>query len=175
MTGAWIGVAFLLTGAAGSGLCICRERCERTRQLKMLEQIFEIAAGEIGYSRISLPEVLLQTAQKQSSDPKFNASLIRIAHRLCDGCGQDMDRIWREELDSWVKNSALLKEEKELLFSFPERIWYLDGGRQQAAVVDFSNQMGQAAGQALKKERDENKVTMLVSTACGIFTALLLL
>lgn len=175
MTGAWIGAALLMAGAAGCGLCICRERCERTRQLRMLEHIFEMAAGEIGYSRISLPEVLLQTAQKQSADPVFNACLIRTAHRLCDGCGQDMDRIWREEMEGWIQNSALLKEEKELLFSFPERIWYLDGGRQQAAVADFSNQMGQAAGQAQKKEREENKVTMLVSTACGIFTALMLL
>ncbi|MBQ7839049.1 MAG: stage III sporulation protein AB [Lachnospiraceae bacterium] len=170
----WLGAGLLIFGAVGVGTCICRERREHTGQLKNLEQAFLIISGEIGYSRISLPEILKDTGEKIApKDPVGNAFL-QIAARLCDGSGQDIRDIWQEEMEKVLGMSRLTAQEKELICSFPDTVWYLDGERQQSAVRKFAQRIGEAAMCAAQKEQEENRVTMMVSLACGIFTALML-
>ena len=131
-------------------------------------------AGEVGYSRISLPEILQQTSERVS-DSKLGETFRHIAERLCDGSGQDMGMIWEEEMSSFLDKGLLSETERELLLSFPYSVWYPDSKRQQEAVTEFSLQVAAAAAAALLKQREENRITMLLSMAFGIFTALILL
>lgn len=174
---ALIGAVLTMAGAAGTGVCICMERGRRVQQLRSLERVFTVMAGEISYSRISLPEVLEETGEKmmaQSFEP-IGEVLCRMGGRLCDGSGQDIETVWTEEMEQFLRQTKLAKKEKEFVLSFPAAVWFLDGPRQQAAVLEFAQGMHEAAAMAQRKEQEENRLTMAVSLACGALAAIVLL
>lgn len=174
---ALIGAFLTMAGAVGAGICICMDREGRVRQLRSLERAFEVMAGEISYSRISLPEVLKETGEKMPAQgfEAIGAALCRIGDRLCDGSGQDVETVWKEEMEGFLKQTKLAGQEKELVLSFPSAVWFLDGPRQQAAVLAYAQGMREAACLAQKKKQEENRLTMALSLACGAFAAIMLL
>lgn len=177
--GAWklAGAACTLAGAAGTGLCICRERRLRAEQLSVLEKVFSQAAGEISYSRIPLPEIFAETGERLRETPDFGLGevLLRIGKRLRDGSGADMGRVWREEMDAFLKKTKLSAAEKGLILSFPEAVWFLDGKRQEAAVLEYAARMHEAAGLVQKRRREEDKITMAFCLALSAMAAILLM
>lgn len=172
-----IGACLTIGGMAGAGMCICMERDLRVRQLKGLGQVFEMVAGEISYSCISLPEVLTEIGRKLSEvgTEEVGAVLYRAGVRLCDGSGQDVETVWTEEMEPFLGQTKLEKQEKELVLSFPAAVWFLDGPRQQTAVLSFAHKLQEAALLAQEKERETNRLTMAASLAGGVFAAIMLL
>ena len=61
-----------------------------------------------------------------------------------------------------------------MILSFPSAVWYLDGQRQQAAVEAFAQRFMEEAKRARQAQKEENRITMAVSIACGAFAAILL-
>lgn len=176
--GAWklAGMLLTLAGAAGAGLCICGERRLRMEQLRAFEKAFSLIAGEISYSRISLPEVLTETGEKMCGPTAFGLgeALIRIGRELSDGSGQDIKTVWKEEMSVFLKRTKLNEEEKSLILSFTEAVWFLDGPRQQAAVLEYAAQLRQAAETVQKRRSEEDKITMAFCIACSAMAVILL-
>ena len=180
-----LGACLTILGAAGAGQCICRDKKEKVRQLFLLAETFSMVAGEIAYSRISLPEVLMEVGEKRKTaagaasekeqvTAKLGEALFAAGSRMCDGSGRDFSEVWQEAMGQFVQYTGLDPGERELLLSFPACVWYRDGSRQQAAVALFSEKLQEAAEAAAQKERENGRVTMAVSLACGTLAAILL-
>lgn len=172
-----IGACLIVVGATGAGGCICTERACRIRQLEALARTFSLIAGEISYSRISLPEIFMETGEKLKEPADFGIGpvLVRIGGRLFDGSGQDIREVWQEEMRMLLSETKLRVQEKELVLSFPDAVWFLDGLRQQTAVTEFARTLQEAAQQAGKRRREEDRITMAFCLACGFLAAILLL
>lgn len=168
-----VGACLTVLGAAGAGGCICLERGRRIGRLSVFVQAFSLMAGEIAYSRISLPEVFLELGSRLD-DASLGEVFSGMGSRLCDGSGQDIRTIWGEEIGNYLRRTELTPGEKELILSFPSSVCYLDGGRQQAAVEAFSQRFLEEARRAGQTQREENRITMAVSVACGALAAILL-
>lgn len=171
------GACLILIGTVGAGACICGERERRIQQLGSMERFFEAVAGEISYSRISLPEVLAEIGEKMLAQDQgeIGKTVWKIGERLCDGSGQDVETVWKEEMGRFLQQTKLTKRERELVLCFPAAVCFLDGPRQQAAVLRFAQGMKEAAGLAQKKKQEENRLTMAVSLACGALAVIMLL
>lgn len=172
-----IGACLTLGGSFGAGCCICMERKTRAAQLQILGRAFELTAGEIAYSRIPMPDVFTEIGEKMKK-PEFirlGDTFIRIGGRLNDSSGQDLAEVWQEEMSSFLKETKLGRDEKEQVLSFPAAVWYLDGERQQTAVLAFAEDMHKAAQEAGQRAARENRATMAVSLSCGILAAILLI
>lgn len=176
--GAWKAVGMLLTlaGAAGIGFCICQDRRLREEQLRTFERAFSLIAGEISYSRISLPQVLQETGEKMCGPAAFGLgeALVWVAVGLSDGSGQELGTVWRREMGAFLKKTKLDGEEKTLILSFPEAVCFLDGQRQQAAVLEFAAQLKQASEAVRQRRKEEDKITMAFCLACSAMAAILL-
>lgn len=173
----WIGAVLTVAGSAGAGVSICAERKKRVTQLAQLGRAFELTAGEIGYSRTSLPEVFTEVGEKLKlqENGSLGEALEKIGVRLADGSGQDISQVWQEEMGAYLEKTGLKAAEKEQALAFPLALWYQDGQRQQAAVLDFAAGMQEAALKAAEKAAEENRITMAASLACGAFAAILLI
>lgn len=171
------GVFLVTAGAAGAGMCICRDRRSRILQLKALEHAFTVIAGEISYSRISLPEIFWETGEKMygTEGQRLGRCLLKIAGRLGEGSGQDIRKVWQEEMGAYLSAAKLKEPEKLLVLSFPDAVWFLDGPRQEAAVAGFADEMEKRSGDAQQKCSQEDRMTMAFSLAAGMLTAILLL
>lgn len=169
-----MGACLVLAGAAGAGACLCLERKKRIAQLYLFTQVFGLMAGEIAYSRISLPEVFLEAGRRLEGDQGLGEVLRRLGKRLCDGTGQDIRTVWEQELGEYLRRTHLKPEERERILSFPSAVQYLDGARQQEAVAAFSRVFSEKAQQAVQAQKEENKITMALSVACGALAAILL-
>lgn len=152
------------------------ERRCRVRQLEALARTFSLIAGEISYSRISLPEIFAETGEKLKGPGDFcvGTALSRIGQRLFDGSGQDMETVWKEEMGSFLGETRLRAQEKNLVLSFPDAVWFLDGPRQQAAVIEFSERLRETARLAGGAQKEEDRVTMAFCIAGSILAAILL-
>lgn len=177
--GAWklAGAICTVAGAAGTGFCICQDRRFRAEQLSALEKAFSLIAGEISYSRISLPEIFVETGEKLKGTSGYGLGgrLVRIGRRLSDGSGQDMEKVWQEEMNAFLKKTKLNTAEKNLILSFPDAVWFVDGKRQETAVLEFAARMHEAAGLAQKRRKEEDKITMTFCLACSAMAAILLM
>lgn len=173
---ALLGACLLLAGTCGCGICICMERKMRIRQLEALQQAFGIVAGEIAYSRISLPEIFAETGEKmkRAGEKQTGEVFDKIGSRLCDGNGRPLAVIWKEEMEPFLEGTKLSRTERQMVRSFPAAVCFPDGGRQQEAVSAFAKSIQKAAADCRTKQREENRITMAVSITCGVMLAILL-
>ncbi len=173
----WIGAVLTIIGSAGAGACICAERKKRAMQLALLGRAFELTAGEIAYSRISLPEVFTEVGEKlkMQEQERLGETLEKIGNRLADGSGQDITLVWQEEMGDYLKQTGLKAAQKEQALAFPLALCYQDGQRQQAAVLDFAAGMQEAAFKTAERAAEENRITIAASLALGAFAAILLI
>lgn len=187
-----IGGCIVMAGALGTGVCICVDRKRRIEMLSILQRAFFWMAGEIAYSRISLPEVFTETgrrlqggfgtgerktlwAEECRKDFGLGEILLRTGQRLQDGSGQDMQRVWQEEMSLFLPHTGLLEQEKAFVLSFAEAVGFQDGARQQEAVAEFSRRMQERALAAQKQRKEADKITMTFCMACGLMAVILLL
>lgn len=180
-----------MAGAFGAGICICRDRERRIAALLTFQRAFFWMAGEISYSRICLPEVLMEVgtrlrggcgsgrrAPKEAPEGKdfgLGSALVRIGKRLEDGSGQDVQKVWQEEMTGLLAHTGLKERERELVLSFPEAVGFADGARQKEAVAEFAQSMHREAAAAQKQRKEEDKITMAFCAACGLTAVILLL
>lgn len=171
-----IGVCLILTGALGVGICICSDRRSRVAQLEALECAFGLIAGEISYSRISLPEIFLEVGEKMNapSGMEPGSSLYRIGGRLQEGGGQDIRTVWQEEMNAYLSQTKLKEPEKKLALSFPDAVWFLDGTRQEAAVNRFSQEFYKSVEEAQQRCKSEERMTLALCLSAGVMAAILL-
>lgn len=173
-----VGACVTIAGSVGAGYCLCREKSQRAAQLFLLGRMFEMAAGEIGYSRSFLPEIFSQTgrrlcrAQQEAAEELGNA-LTRAGLRMLDEKGQPVETIWAEEVGTFLKTLFLTADERREVLSFPDAVCYLDGERQKQAVERFAAAFLERAKEASQKAVQEKRTVMAVSTACGMLAALL--
>ena len=177
MNWSYLGACLLLVGSAGAGMCVCRERKQRLHQMSLFAGVFEQIAVEMGYSRISLPEIFLELSEKMDGGPdgKLGETLGRIGRRMEDGRGQGVEKLWQEEIGAYLEDVRIPKPQREKILIFPRAVWYPDGQRQQAAVLAFSEEMEQAVQDARRRRREEDRVTMALGVAAGCLLAILLL
>lgn len=173
----WSGVFMIMAGAVGTGICICRDRCSRVLQLKALERAFFLVAGEISYSRISLPEIFVEVGEKmyKTEEGKLGDCIYRIGERMQENRGQDIGTVWQEEMSGYLAGTKLEEQEKKLVLSFPEAVWFLDGPRQETAVNEFARELQARLAGAQQKRSQEDRMTMAFCLAAGIMAAILLL
>lgn len=174
-----LGACVTITGSVGAGYCFCREKSARARQLFLLGRMFELAAGEIGYSRSFLPEIFAGTGRRlfrggQKEAEALGSVLLRVGERMLDEKGQPVETIWEEEMGAFLKTLFLTEQEKQEVLSFPDAVCYLDGERQKQAVERFAADFSERAKDARQKAGQEKKTVMAVSMACGMMAALLL-
>lgn len=170
------GVCLILAGALGVGICICSDRRNRVLQLGALERAFSYIAGEISYSRISLPEIFLEVGEKMdaASGMEPGSTLYRIGKLLQEGGGQDIRTVWQKEMSAHLSGTKLKEQEKKLVLSFPDAVWFLDGTRQEAAVNRFSKELQKSAEEAQKKRGSEDRMTLAICLSAGAMAAILL-
>ena len=124
--------------------------------------MFELAAGEIGYSRSFLPEIFAGTGRRlfrggQKEAEALGSVLLRVGERMLDEKGQPVETIWEEEMGAFLKTLFLTEQEKQEVLSFPDAVCYLDGERQKRAVERFAADFSERAKDARQKAGQEKK------------------
>lgn len=162
-----------MAGAIGTGICLCMERRTRSRQLKELGRAFSLTAGEVSYSKIAISRVLIEVGRRLQGE--LGVAFGRAGMRLEDGMGIEIGEIWKEELGEYLRCSKLRKEERALVLSFPEQVWFLDPNRQEAALSSFAQQFKERAIKVEEENSRQEKTTVVVCASVGILAVILLL
>lgn len=174
MMGLWfLGAIFTVTGTTGTALCILNRRQQQIYQLKRLAYGFELLAGEISYSRASLPEGLYRAGEKL--EEPFHTFFINVSERIMDQEGSTFSALWQEEAEKLAEELFLEKREKEQLLSFPDAVWFLDGSMQKEAAERFAQDFLEKADALEKKEKEQRKMVLGLGIVSGLLTVVLLI
>ena len=169
----FLGGGLVVTGAAGLGICLCRERRMRVKELLLIERFLILAAGEIAYAQTGMPGVLYETGERFGG--RFGSALMNAGCRLQDEKGMTLERIWQEEMTFYLQKSCLKKEERDLLLSFPGQLGFSDGKRQQNAIEKMALETGSRVQCMQQQLHSLEKMTMALCLSGGIVTAILFL
>lgn len=174
MMGLWfLGAVFTVTGTTGTALCILNRRKQQIYQLKRLAYGFELLAGEISYSRASLPEGLCRAGEKL--EEPFSSFFINVSERLMEQEGSTFSVLWQEETQKLAEELSLEKSEKEQLLTFPDAVWFLDGSMQKEAAERFSQDFLKKAEDLELKEKEQRKMVLGLGIVTGLMTVVLLI
>lgn len=156
---------------------MCRQMRGQTEQLFLLGSLFEELAGEIGYSRACLPELLQSSGRRLLETPSgitLGEALLRVSGRMEEERGQCLEEIWEEEMGRFLESGRLSPEKRRWLLRFPDLLGYPDGGRQQESVERLAQRFCRAGEELRQRSERESRAILAVSAACGLLTVVLL-
>ena len=107
----------------------------RLTQMRTVRQILYMLKGEISYSASTLPESLETISGK--TDRPFRGFLERVAQRLGNLEGQTMEQIWRQELQTFRRETSMKPQDLEEWESLGARLGYLDRSMQLKLIDLF--------------------------------------
>lgn len=165
-----MGCVLVLSGAAGIGWSMCESMENRIRQLDILRFLFSVVGSEVEYHNAVLPEAL-RRAQQQLGDI-LGERLMKVYER--NVLGERLEDIWDEEMEIWLKVSALSEKEKQLVRRFPECIGFTDGKMQLKQIRYMETEILKAWKNAREETDSKKKMVMSLCVSAGFFAVILL-
>lgn len=160
-----LGASFLL------GMQKSRQFTKRIEQLQELHRMVLCIQGEILYKKAELPEALRSSAGKVR--PPFDLFLRQTAGRADSFDGVRFSCLFEQEIREQLKQTALVKEDKEELTRFGESLGYLDVEMQKNAMIFYLRELEQKIEYLQREVPQKRKLYQSLGVMGGIFLLIL--
>ena len=166
------GCILVITGSFGYAFSICREGRRRLETLKRMRGIFETMKYYIAYQKATVPEMLWKLSDK--CDDALSAAFREIYNKVCME-GEPFPRIWKQQMEEALADSALTMEEKKLLLEFPSCLGLLEENAQAASLDEILREINLHIEELTGEQKSKNKMIMSLGAAVGIMISILLI
>ncbi|MFP4698411.1 MAG: hypothetical protein ACLFMO_06870 [Eubacteriales bacterium] len=161
-----IGAIITITSSALIGLYFSKSLSFRLEDLKQLKKIMIMLRGEIKYSLSPLPEALEQIS-KRSHYP-FKEFLQKVGEELKKYNGQDLQKIWEQEIDKTLLKTYLKKGDIAKLKQLGETLGYLDKEMQLNTIDMYLEQLEEEIKYAIDHNSQTGKLYKNIGLLGGI-------
>lgn len=169
----FVGCILLLTGAVGYAYSLCREKRMQIKQLLQIQYFYRLLQGEILYSGLPLPDILLLVAE--SVEEPFGSAFSEIGRNVTLQQEESFDSVWKQYLKKALSESRLSRRQKESILRLPESLQLCDRQGQAKALQRQIEEMDKMIRPLEEEARNKNKVIMSLGIAAGVFLTILLL
>lgn len=166
------GCILALIGSVGFAGSICQERAGHLRLLKQLREILENMKYYIAYQKSTVPEALKMLAGR--TKPPFSEAFMEIYERVYEK-GEGLPDAWKQSLEPALRNEILTKEEKKLVFDFPDCLGLMEENAQAGAMDGMLREICLHIEELEKEQKNKNKMTISLGVAAGVMISILLL
>lgn len=167
----WIGIGLMIMGATAFGLAMSRELEKRLIQLREIKKMVSMLKGEIRCANSTLAEGFYHVAERIM--PPFSEFLRNMAAHMEEFRGDTIQEIFREHVDTDLKESALLAEDLEQLGRLGDQLGYLDLQMQINAMEHYESQLDDAYEQAAQAFGNKSKMYRYLGLMGGLFLAII--
>jgi len=112
----WVGAVIILLSCGFAGRILAATLARRVNLLQQLERGFAALSTEINFSVTALPSALKQSGRQCGGEMK--ELFVQAGERFFDLQGIPAEIIWQQTVDEVTKDSALLQEDRNILYDF---------------------------------------------------------
>ncbi len=188
------GVGLILFSSTAIGLLYANRLKEQIEELETIKKLLLMLRGEIKYTKTPLPDAFasiavrmkepfgsfLEELAKQMENPErikgpYGELLFKVAGQMDSMKGQTLAQIWEACVAEYLKESALLKEEKEKWVHFGSQLGYLDKEMQVSTIELYLEQVQEEIKNAQENFKRNGKLYRMMGVMAGIFLVILML
>lgn len=167
------GVGLILFSSTAIGLLCANRLKEQIEELETIKKLLLMLRGEIKYSHSTLSEAF-GSIGKRIKGP-YGELLFKVAGQMDSMKGQTLAQIWEACVAEYLKESALLKEEKEKWVHFGSQLGYLDKEMQVSTIELYLEQVQEEIKNAQENFKRNGKLYRMMGVMAGIFLVILML
>lgn len=169
------GVGLILFSSTAIGLLCANRLKEQIEELETIKKLLLMLRGEIKYSHSTLSEAF-GSIGKRIKGP-YGELLLKVAGQMDSMKGQTLAQIWEGCVaePEYLKESALLKEEKEKWLHFGGQLGYLDKEMQVSTIELYLEQVQEEIKNAQENFKRNGKLYRMMGVMAGIFLVILML
>ena len=166
-----MGAVMVVLAGSLLGFVVARGYGLRVRQLEDLQSAFALLETEIVYGLTPLGEAFERVSHRVAQPA---ANFLGQSAAGLNG-GQTVESAWQRALDELGRDSALRREDVEILRYFGRGLGEADIGQQQKKFRLLSEQLERAVAQAWAEKNKNQRIWQYLGVTGGIAVALLLI
>lgn len=167
------GCLCVILAGAGYGYSRGLEYKRHAEELAYLNRLIWEMQGEISYTRASLTEVCRRVGRRAKKP--YGAWLCSVAETMEKRGSRSLAKLWEVQVEEWLKDTVLNKEEKEELKGLGERMGYLDIHMQEETFAWYAKQLEERQNRAAKELEEKRRLCCSLGVMAGLFLAILLI
>ncbi len=167
-----LGCCMIFSGCLGMGMWYRNQMNGRLRALRSLRNILELLAGEVRYGRDTLPECCGHIARYLS--PPYDGAFRKIGGRMEENTGFSFGEIFREELDSILKELPLKGVDRECFLDFTRQAGFADSQMQLRMIEQGVERLGAIECRLEKENGEKARMAVGLGAMGGLMLILIL-
>ncbi|MEE1032917.1 MAG: stage III sporulation protein AB [Ruminococcus sp.] len=168
-----IGAILLILCCGGFGYFKGNQCGQRVNQLMELAKITEFLKGEIAFSRTTLPEAL-ERIGKKTAEP-FAEFLLELSKSMKTYSGEGFAELLKIEMEKYLKNSFLEKEDLENFYQAYRNLGYLDKEMQIHILERYIKEQERLIDMLSQQLPAQKKLFHSLGVLGGIFLTIILI
>lgn len=167
----WIGAILLICATTLIGVEFSSKLSRRPKEIRQLKTALQILEAEIVYSQATLADAFSKIAQ-QLSQP-VSSLFQAIASKL--NTSNDLTYTWAEEVNRFLGNSSVGRDEAEVLLQFGETLGQYDIVQQKKYIQLSITHLDRVLIEAQENHQRYGKMFKNLGVLAGLFLVLLLI
>lgn len=167
------GVGLILFSSTAIGLLCASRLKERIEELENIRKLLLMLRGEIKYSHSTLSEAFGSIGKRLK--PPYGELLLKTAEQMDSMQGQTLAQIWEGCVADYLKESVLLKEDREKVIHLGSQLGYLDTEMQISTIELYLEQVQEEIKNAQENFKRNGKLYRMMGVMAGVFLVILML
>ena len=167
------GCLCVILAGAGYGYSRGLEYKRHAEELAYLNRLIREMQGEISYTKASLTEVCRRVGGR-AREP-YGSWLCSVAEIMERRGSRSLARLWDEQVEEWLEETHLNKEEKEELKDLGERMGYLDIRMQEETFAWYAKRLEERQNKAAREMEEKRHLCCSLGVMAGLFLVILLI
>lgn len=167
------GCAMMVAGTSGYGSWMASGYRRRMELLIGLRQMIFLLKGQIIYANAPLPEAFEAVGDR--TEGVLAEFFLRVAGRLDAQQGETFCEIWKEEVESIDKETALTKADRQSLATLGEHLGFLDREMQERNLLLYLEQLDLVIDDLRERREEKCRLYTSLGVMSGLFLTVLLL
>jgi stage III sporulation protein AB len=154
------------------GLYCSNELKTRLNDIRELRKLIVLLRGDIRYGNTPLPEAISSIGRRHEGN--FKGFLIRVSDRLNERSANTFSQIWKDSVETELKNTSLNKKDKSALIQFGDSLGYLDKEMQLNTLDLYLTQLEEEINDLSKTAKEKTYLYNTLGIMAGIFISIIL-
>lgn len=166
------GCLLMIAGSSGWGFWLAGRYQERLSLLEQLKQMIFLLKGQILYANAPLAEAF-ETVGRRTEGP-LSQLFLAVGERIDAQDGELFYQLWREEIDSLGRESALKEADRQSLAALGEHLGFLDREMQERNLLLYLEQLDLQIQELREHKKERSRLYTSLGVMGGMFLSILL-
>lgn len=166
------GCVLIVAGTSGYGFWLAARYGERLKTLEQMRQMIFLLKGQIIYANAPLEEAFEAVGSR--IEGALSELFLRVSGRIREQQGEPFIQIWKEEIGSLGKETALTEKDRQTLSGMGEHLGFMDRDMQERNLLLYLEQLDLEIEGIRQHKQERTRLYTSLGVMSGLFLAILL-